>query len=132
MPYRSKQAIAFLKAVTKLDREETTWAANAASAESKVATGLMQRTPKELASVFGLFLGNAHATASTISNTLRRIEDEGLIENYRMGLAFPSTRVFAPGGEPICETTERGLRTYGREGEQPIDLMHPTFTIPTF
>jgi hypothetical protein len=132
VPYRSKQAIAFLRAVTKLDREEATWAANAADAETKVSTGLMQRTPKELASVLGLFLGNAHATPSTISTTLRRIEQEGLHENYRMGLPFPSTRVFAPDDQPICETTERGLRTYGPDGERPIDLMHPTFYYPDF
>jgi hypothetical protein len=132
VPYRSKQAIAFLKAVTKLDREEAASIANAASAETKVRTGLTQRTPKELAAVIGLFLGNAHASPLTISTTLRRIEEEGLRENYRMGLPFPSTRVFAPDDQPICETTERGLRTYGPDGERPIDSLHPTFYYPDF
>ena len=132
VPYRSKQAIAFLKAVTKLDREEAASARYAASAEAKVVQGLTQRTPKELAAVLGLFLGNAHATPSTISSTLRRIEDEGIRENYRMGLPFPSTRVFAPGGEPICETTERGMRTYGRSGERPINFLEPTYYYPDF
>ncbi len=132
VPYRSKQAIAFLKAVTRLDREDAGSAAAAAAAEAKVRAGLTQRSPKELASVFGLFLGNAHATPATIATTLRRIEEEGLRESYRAGLAFPSTRVFAPNGEPICETTERGLRTYGRDGERPIDPIHPTFYYPDF
>jgi hypothetical protein len=133
VPYRSKQAISFLKAVTRLDREEAgESAANAAAAEAKVRAGLTQRSPKELASVFGLFLGNAHATASTIATTLRRIEEEGLRENYRAGLAFPSTRVFAPDGVPICETTTRGLRTYGRDGDRSIDHAHPTFYYPDF
>lgn len=132
VPYRSKQAIAFLKAVTKLDREDTGSADNAAVAEAKVRAGLTQRSPKELAAMFGLFLGNAHATPTTIPTTLRRIEVEGLRENYRAGLAFPSTRVFAPNGEPICEITERGTRTYGRNGERPIDTLHPTFYYPDF
>lgn len=132
VPYRSKQAVAFLKAVTKLDREEAASAAYAAAAETKVTQGLTQRTPKELAAVLGLFLGNAHATPSTISSTLGRIEEEGIRENYRMGLPFPSTRVFAPGGEPICETTERGLRTYGRIGERPLNFLEPTYYYPDF
>ena len=132
VPYRSKQAVAFLKAVTKLDREENASTANAASPEGKVRAGLTQRTPKELAAVLGLFLGNAHATPATISNTLRRIDDEGLQANYRMGLPFPATRVFAPGGDPICETTPRGLRTYGREGDQPIDFAFPTYYYSDF
>ena len=132
VPYRSKQAIAFLKAVTKLDREEAGSAEAAATAEAKVRAGLSQRSPKELAAVFGLFLGNAHATPATIPITLERIEAEGLRENYRAALAFPSTRVFAPDGEPICETTERGLRTYGRDGERPVDPIHPTFYYPDF
>jgi hypothetical protein len=132
VPYRSKQAIAFLKAVTKLDREEAGSADAAAAAEAKVRAGLTQRSPKELAAMFGLFLGNAHATPTTISTTLRRIELEGLRENYRAGLAFPSTRVFAPNGDPICETTERGMRTYGQNGERPIDTLHPTFYYPDF
>lgn len=132
VPYRSQQAIAFLRAVTKLDREEAGSAEAAAAAEAKVRAGLTQRSPKELAAMFGLFLGNAHATPTTISTTLRRIEAEGLRENYRAGLAFPSTRVFAPDGVPICETTDRGLRTYGRTGERPIDTLHPTFYYPDF
>jgi hypothetical protein len=132
VPYRSKQAIAFLKAVTKLDREEAGSAEAAAAAEGKLRAGLTQRSPKELASVFGLFLGNAHATPTTIATTLLRIEEEGLRENYRAALAFPSTRVFAPDGEPICETTERGLRSYGPDGERPIDPIHPTFYYPDF
>lgn len=133
VPYRSKQAVAFLKAVTKLDREEAESAANAAIAEGKVRAGLTQRTPKELASILGLFLGNAHANADTIRNTLRRIEEEGLRENYSAGLSFPSTRVFAPGGQPICETTPRGLRTYGRDGtEREHDTLWPTYYYPDF
>lgn len=132
VPYRSKQAIAFLKAVTKLDREETISTANAAVAEDKVRAGLTQRTPKELASILGLFLGNAHATPATLSITLRRIEDEGLRENYRAALAFPATRVFELDGEPICETTPRGLRTFSRTGETSIDLIQPTFYFQDF
>lgn len=134
VPYRSKQAVAFLKAVTQLDREEAVQsAANAAAAEGKVTSGLTQRTPKELASILGLFLGNAHATVTTIPTTLRRIADEGLRENYRAALAFPSTRVFAPDGEPICETTPRGLRTYGPGGaELAHDFLQPTFYYPDF
>lgn len=134
VPYRSKQAVAFLKAVTKLDREEAAAAAaNAASAENKVKAGLTQRTPKELASIIGLFLGNAHADADTIRNTLRRIEDEGIRDNYRAGLPFPSTRVFAPDDTPICETTPRGLRTYGRDGvEREHDTLWPTYYYPDF
>jgi hypothetical protein len=133
VPYRSKQAVAFLKAVQKLDQEEAGSATNAASAESKIRAGLTQRTPKELAATIGLFLGNAHADADTIKNTLRRIEDEGLRESYRAGLPFPSTRVFAPDGEPFCETTPRGLRTYGRDGvEREVDMLWPTFYYPDF
>lgn len=132
VPYRARQAVAFLKAVTTLDREEASSAANATAAEAKVRAGLTQRSPKELAAMFGLFLGNAHATATTISTTLRRIEEEGLRENYRAGLAFPATRVFAPDGVPICETTPRGLRSYGRAGEREIDPLHPTFYYPDF
>ncbi len=133
VPYRSKQAVAFLKAVTKLDREDAVSSANAASAETKIRAGLTQRTPKELAATIGLFLGNPHANADTIRNTLRRIEDEGLRENYRAGLPFPATRVFAPDDKPICETTERGLRTYGRDGtEREHDTLRPTFFYPTF
>jgi len=133
VPYRSNQAIAFLKAVTKLDREEAESAANAAAAEGKVKAGLTQRTPKELASVIGLFLGNAHANADTIRNTLRRIEEEGIRDNYRAGLPFPSTRVFAPDDQPICDTTPRGLRTYGRDGaEREHDLLYPTYYYPDF
>ncbi len=133
VPYRSHQAVAFLKAVTKLDREEAAASAtNANAAVSKVTAGLTQRTPKELASILGLFLGNAHATPETISRTLARIHDEGLHENYRGGIPFPSTRVFAPDGQPICETTERGLRTYGPEGERPVDFIHPTFYYSDF
>ncbi len=134
VPYRSKQAVAFLKAVTKLDREErATAASNAATAESKVKAGLTQRTPKELASILGLFLGNAHATAETLRTTLRRIEDEGIRENYTAGLPFPATRVFAPNGTPICPTTERGLHTYGPDKtERPIDFINPTYYYPDF
>src|SRR5690606_27051517 len=133
VPYRSKQAVAFLKAVTKLDHEDAASAANAASAEAKIRAGLTQRTPKELAATIGLFLGNAHADADTIRNTLRRIEDEGLRESYRAGLAFPATRVFAPDGTPICETTPRGLRTYGPDGaERDHDTLWPTFYYPDF
>lgn len=133
VPYRSKQAVAFLKAVVKLDREDPVSVANAASAETKIRAGLTQRTPKELAATIGLFLGNPHANADTIRNTLRRIEDEGLRENYRAGLPFPATRVFAPDDKPICETTERGLRTYGRDGtEREHDTLRPTFFYPTF
>lgn len=133
VPYRSKQAVTFLKTVTKLDREEAASAANAATAEGKVRAGLTQRTPKELASIIGLFLGNAHADANTIPTTLRRIEDEGLRENYRAGLSFPSTRVFAPDDVPICDTTPRGLRTYGRDGtEREHDTLWPTYYYPDF
>ncbi len=133
VPYRSKQAVAFLKAVTKLDREEAESVANAASAEGKVRAGLTQRTPKELASIIGLFLGNAHADIHTIPTTLRRIEAEGLRESYRAGLPFPSTRVFAPDDQPICETTLRGLRTYGRDGaEREVDTLWPTYYYPDF
>lgn len=134
VPYRSKQAVAFLKAVTRLDREEAAQsAALAAGAEDKIRAGLTQRTPKELASIIGLFLGNAHATIDTLPITLRRIADEGLRDSYRAGLAFPATRVFAPDGEPICATSERGLRTYGRDGrELPIDLLAPTYQYPDF
>jgi hypothetical protein len=133
VPYRSKQAVAFLKAVTKLDREDAASAANAAAAESKVKAGLTQRTPKELASILGLFLGNAHATADTLRTTLRRIEDEGLRENYSMGLPFPATRVFAPGGKPICPTTERGLFTYGPNGTvRDTTFLAPTYYYPDF
>lgn len=133
VPYRSKQAVAFLKAVTKLDREDPESAANAASAESKIRAGLTQRTPKELAATIGLFLGNAHADADTIRKTLRRIEDEGLRESYRAGLAFPATRVFAPDDQPICDTTSRALRTYGRDGtEREHDTLWPTFYYPPF
>jgi hypothetical protein len=133
VPYRSKQAVAFLKAVTKLDREEATSTANAATAEAKVKAGLTQRTPKELASIVGLFLGNAHADVDTIRTTLRRIEDEGLRESYRAGLAFPSTRVFAPDDQPICETTPRGLRTYGPDGTvREHDPLWPTYYYPDF
>lgn len=133
VPYRSHHAVSFLKAVTKLDREEAAGsAANADAAVSKVTAGLTQRTPKELASILGLFLGNAHATPETIWKTLRRIHDEGLRENYRGGIPFPSTRVFAPDGQPICETTPRGLRTYGPEGERATDFIHPTFYYSDF
>ena len=48
------------------------------------------------------------------------------------GFFMPSTRVFAPEGVPICETTERGMHTYGRTGERPIDTIHPTFYYPDF
>lgn len=133
VPYRSHQAVAFLKAVTKLDREEQAAStANADAAVSKVNAGLTQRTPKELASILGLFLGNAHATPETIWKTLRRIHEEGLRENYRGGIPFPSTRVFAPGGQPICDTTPRGLRTYGPQGERETDFIHPTFYYSDF
>lgn len=132
VPYRSKQAIAFLKAVTALDREEEASAVNAATAESKVRAGLVQRVPKELASMLGLFLGNAYATPTTIATTLRRIEEEGLRENYRAALAFPSTRVFEPDGVPICETTSRGTRTFGPGGERATDTLWPTFYFPDF
>lgn len=133
VPYRSKQAVAFLKAVTKLDREDAAASANAASAESKIRAGLTQRTPKELAATIGLFLGNAYADADTIRNTLRRIEDEGLRESYRAGVPFPATRVFAPDDQPICDTVARGLRTYGRDGtEREHDTLWPTFYYPAF
>ena len=132
VPYRSKQAVAFLKAVTKLDREDAASEAQAAVAEQKVRSGLMQRTPKELASIIGLFLGNAHATPDTLRRTLRRIDEEGMQENYRGGLAFPATRVFELDGTPICETTPRGLRTYDREGEREPDVLWPMFYYPDF
>lgn len=132
VPYRSRHAVAFLKAVTKLDHEEASSLDNASSAVSKVTAGLTQRTPKELASILGLFLGNAHATPETIWKTLRRIHDEGLRESYRGGIPFPSTRVFAPDGNPICETTPRGLRTYGPSGDRPTDFIHPTFYFSDF
>lgn len=133
VPYRSHHAVAFLKAVTKLDREEAaTAAANANAAVGKITAGLTQRTPKELASILGLFLGNAHATPETIWKTLQRVHEEGLRENYRGGIPFPSTRVFAPDGEPICETTPRGLRTYGPDGERETDFIHPTFYFADF
>jgi len=131
VPYRSKQAVAFLKAVTKLDREDAAAEQNAGAAEGGMRG--VQRTSKELASYIGLFLGNAHATAATLRETLRRFEDEGLRENYRGGLAFPATRVFEPGGEPICATTSRGLRTYGPGGEERVtDGLAPTFYYPDF
>lgn len=132
VPYRANQAVAFLKAVASLDREEATAAEHAATAEGKVLAGLTQRTPKELAAILGLFLGNAYVTPSTIATTLRRLDDEGLRASYRAGLAFPATRVFAPDGQPICETSARGLRTFGPAGERPIDVTHPTFYYPDF
>ena len=131
VPYRSKQAVAFLKAVTKLDREVAAAEQNAGAADGEVRAGLVPRTP--IASFIALFLGNAHATAATLRETVRRIEDEGLRENYRGGLAFPATRVFEPGGEPICATTSRGLRTYGPDGaERATDALAPTFYYPDF
>ena len=132
VPYRSKQAIGFLKAVVKLDKEDAAASANAEVAGAKISAGLTQRTPKELAATVGLFLGNAHATPETIANTLKRIEDEGLRTYYRAGLPFPSTRVFAPDGEPICETTPRGLKSFGPEGERDVDFIHPTFYFADF
>ncbi|MGE0397481.1 MAG: radical SAM protein [Kofleriaceae bacterium] len=132
VPYRSKQAVGFLKAVVKLDKEDAAATANAEVAGAKITAGLTQRTPKELAATVGLFLGNAHATPETIANTLKRIDEEGLREYYRAGLPFPSTRVFAPDGAPICETTERGLRSFGPEGEREIDFIHPTFYFADF
>lgn len=132
VPYRTKQALVFLKAVVALDREDAASAANAAVATDKIRAGLTQRTPKELASIFGLFLGNAHATPTTISETLRVIDEHNLRENYKGGLAFPSTRVFAPDGIAICETTSRGLRTFGPDGIRDPDSVHPTFYFPDF
>lgn len=79
-----------------------------------------------------LFLGNAYATPTTIATTLRRLDDEGSRDNDRAGLAFPATRVFAPDGQPICETSARGLRTFGPEGDRPVDVTHPTFYYPEF
>lgn len=132
VPYRSKQAIGFLKAVVTLDKEDAAAAANAETATAKITAGLTQRTPKELASVVGLFLGNAHATPETISRTLQKLDEEGLRGHYRTGLPFPSTRVFAPDGQPICETTARGLRSFGPEGEREPDEIHPTFYFADF
>ena len=132
VPYRSKQAVGFLKAVVKLDKEDAAASANAEAAGAKISAGLTQRTPKELAATVGLFLGNAHATPETIVTTLKRIEDEGLRSYYRAGLPFPSTRVFAPDGEPICETTPRGLKSFGPEGERDVDFIHPTFYFADF
>ncbi|HWO25624.1 MAG TPA: radical SAM protein [Kofleriaceae bacterium] len=132
VPYRSKQAVAFLKAVTRLEREEAASAENAATAEGKVRAGLVQRSPKELATVLGMFLGNAHATPTTLATTLRRIEEEGLRETYRAALAFPATRVFAPDGVPICAAPPRATLSFGPEGERAADPLWPTFYFPDF
>jgi hypothetical protein len=131
VPYRANQAVAFLKAVTKLEKEDAAEAARSA-ATPRVNGAVTYWTPKDLASVFGLFLGNAFADERTLQRTLRRIDAEGLKQNYRMGVVIPGTRVFEPDGVPICPTTAQGLRSYDAKGERAVDTLWPTFYFPPY
>lgn len=75
---------------------------------------------------FSLFLGNAFATARTISTTLRRVDALSLQARHEQAAVSTATRVFRVDGRYTCGD-ERSLSTLGRGGRIPLDVVGPTF-----
>ncbi|ACY13852.1 B12-binding domain-containing radical SAM protein [Haliangium ochraceum] len=134
VPYRSHQAVRFLKAMASLADEERQSNAEATyAADDGLRKRLATRTPKELGNLLSLFLGNAHADEKTIWRTLQQIDDNGLRDNYRAGHVIASTRVFELEGQPICAVgDESSVISYGPQGLLEPDLRWPSFYYPSF
>ncbi|WNG35148.1 radical SAM protein [Archangium violaceum] len=127
VPYRSGQAITYLKAMAKMAEEES----QAQATSPHGVEGLRQR----LAGYFTLFLGNYHADERTIRRSLQQVDEHGLRENYRGAFVMAATRVYDIEGKYICATSEeeaKSIISYDERGERPFNLLWPSFYYPRF
>jgi hypothetical protein len=141
VPYRSRQAVVFLKSMLQTRAAPAAVPAAApasASCGSPDAGGdagaadavkFTASTPSQYAGLISLFLGNAHVGPKTIARTLAVLDREGLAGLYDQGYVIPSTRVFDI-GRTSAFVDRPSTVSYTRTGEAPPDAMRPTFHFP--
>ena len=81
------------------------------------------------AKTFYLFLGNAFSDASTVSSTLRKVDEHGLAAVHSTAAIIATTRVFEIQGRYNCGNN-RSVLTVGRAGRARPDIVRPTFFYP--
>jgi len=109
MPYRTEQAVHYFKNVLKLTRDRTVYKGPAAGKLT-------------------LFLGNAHADARTIRETLRVVDEAGF-GKLQFGEVIHASRVFEMDGK-LSSGTQVTVFSIDRKGRKKLDPMYPTFHYP--
>ena len=108
MPYRSKQAVTYLRNVLELSRDPS----------------IYHGPPLQK---LEMFLGNAHMDVRAMRVTLDIVDREGLQELHAFGGAIEATRVYEIDGVLNCGTPA-DIFTISPEGPLAVpDPLHPTF-----